>query len=239
MSDMPCGWCVSGVDCPRHPKTGNEEAIPRCPSHDVREHGCEACDDEVSAGLNFLPKPRTDKSILVTIKGVRHHFWQNEAEEALAALQAALSDRPSDARAKLVCPITGDANDNREEWHCPDCERQYFAQHPVDASPQTITNALDATWDNAIEACIVIVERDVSNSHVEHHLVEAFRALRRRENVSALTVGTEDGDPGNMLVRAGFLMGLVGRINNEEDRRMLMRAGRSLMYAASMPRGAK
>lgn len=21
---MPCGWCVTGVDCPRHPKTGNE-----------------------------------------------------------------------------------------------------------------------------------------------------------------------------------------------------------------------
>lgn len=24
-----------------------------------------------------------------------------------------------------VCPITGDAVDNSETWHCPDCEREY------------------------------------------------------------------------------------------------------------------
>lgn len=22
---MPCGWCVTGADCPRHPVTGNEQ----------------------------------------------------------------------------------------------------------------------------------------------------------------------------------------------------------------------
>jgi len=46
------------------------------------------------------------------------------------------------------------------------------------------TASLDATWDNAIEACVAIVERDVSNGHIEHHLVETFRALRRRERAT-------------------------------------------------------
>lgn len=46
------------------------------------------------------------------------------------------------------------------------------------------TASLDATWDNAIEACVAIVERDVSNGHIEHHLVETFREQRRRERAT-------------------------------------------------------
>lgn len=38
--------------------------------------------------------PSTDP-IYVTIKGVRHHFWRDEAEAAVKALQEALGDRPS------------------------------------------------------------------------------------------------------------------------------------------------
>lgn len=43
---------------------------------------------------------------------------------------------------------------------------------------------------------------------------------------------TGDGDPGNMLVRAGYLQGLAMKLDGE-DREMLRRASRSLQYAAN------
>lgn len=42
---------------------------------------------------------------------------------------------------------------------------------------------------------------------------------------------TEDGDPSNMLFRAGYILGLAMRLEGM-DREMLLRASRSLRIAA-------
>lgn len=42
---------------------------------------------------------------------------------------------------------------------------------------------------------------------------------------------TKDDDPDNMLVRAGYLRGLATK-HEGEDKEMLLRASRSLMYAS-------
>jgi hypothetical protein len=44
-----------------------------------------------------------------------------------------------------------------------------------------ISQAADAQWNAAIDFCVAIVERDVSNSHVAHHLIEAFRERKVKE----------------------------------------------------------
>lgn len=52
----------------------------------------------------------------------------------------------------------------------------------------------------------------------------------------ATGVGTEDTDPSNVLVRAGYLRGLAARTEDADDREFLLRASRSLKAFAAMLR---
>lgn len=45
-------------------------------------------------------------------------------------------------------------------------------------------------------------------------------------------VDTEDQDPSNMMLRAGYLVGMSMKLEDGDDRRMLQRAARSLAFAA-------
>lgn len=53
-----------------------------------------------------------------------------------------------------------------------------------------------------------------------------------KEEQKTEPVDTEDWDPGNMLVRAGYLAGVAMKLEGT-DREMLLRASRSLQYAAA------
>lgn len=53
-------------------------------------------------------------------------------------------------------------------------------------------------------------------------------------SVSASQPSTDDDDPGNMFVRAGYLIGLAVQQTNEQHRELLLRASRSLVFAADL-----
>jgi hypothetical protein len=77
-----------------------------------------------------------------------------------------------------------------EVIHCDTCSDDYCVrpseprrerattQHECATA---ISQAADAQWNAAIDFCVAIVERDVSNSHVAHHLIEAFRERKVKE----------------------------------------------------------
>lgn len=52
----------------------------------------------------------------------------------------------------------------------------------------------------------------------------------------ATPVDTEDTDPSNVMIRAGYLQGLATKTEDDEDREFLLRASRSLKAFAAMLR---
>jgi len=109
--------------------------------------------------------------------------------------------------------------DGKHTWHGDWRERKVFTDH--EEAKRWRSKFLDTK--------IVIVDTPSLRTKLERRIADLERVVQHHE--APQNQDTEDADPRNMYVRAGYLQSLATRLEGD-DREMLQRASRSLLIAA-------